>query len=262
MAVHKQRCLPYIGNVPIFSPIYISSEGLLGVNMRPATQRPGYVLVPGDTYVEFLPVDSQGLPSEGQQPLQATEVEVGGQYEVVVTNVSGLYRYRLGDVVEVVGFFNQIPLIDFLFRAGQMLNVHAEKLTERSFTSALQAAVAAWEGLELRDFTAAESVLGPERLDPPRYLVFIETEGGVPTERQRQMIDEKLCEQNYVYKSFRVKNAIGPMQVMPVARDTFADYRNHVVGSSQVFVSQFKQPRVLRTEQQVQFFMDRRIDKA
>ena len=27
-------------------------------------------------------------------------------------------------------------------------------------------------------------------------------------------IDEKLCQQNYVYKSFRVKNAIGPMKVI------------------------------------------------
>ena len=37
-------------------------------------------------------------------------------YEIVITNSSGFYRYRLGDIVEVVGFFNQVPLIDFLFR--------------------------------------------------------------------------------------------------------------------------------------------------
>lgn len=48
--------------------------------------------------------------------------QVGGRYEVVVTNTSGFYRYRLGDIVEVVGFFYQVPLIDFLFRS-----VHVQK---------------------------------------------------------------------------------------------------------------------------------------
>jgi hypothetical protein len=34
----------------------------------------------------------------------------------VLTNVSGLYRYRLGDVVRVTDFENQCPVVEFLYR--------------------------------------------------------------------------------------------------------------------------------------------------
>ena len=58
-----------------------------------------------------------------------------------------------------------------------MLNVNNEKLSEQSFTSALQSAVESWGSIRLMDFTTAESVLGGEGAgNPPHYLVFLETE--------------------------------------------------------------------------------------
>ena len=44
------------------------------------------------------------------------KVERGQVYELVITNVSGLYRYRLGDVIKVTGFHEQAPNIQFLYR--------------------------------------------------------------------------------------------------------------------------------------------------
>ena len=46
------------------------------------------------------------------------EVEVGRRYEVVVTNQDGLWRYRLGDVVEISGFdpTDGVPVIQFVER--------------------------------------------------------------------------------------------------------------------------------------------------
>ena len=46
------------------------------MNLRNARDRPGYALVPSDTYVEFLPVDDQGVAKETAVPDQADEVEV------------------------------------------------------------------------------------------------------------------------------------------------------------------------------------------
>ena len=75
-----------------------------------------------------------------------------------------------------------------------MLNVHNEKLSEQSFTSALEAAVGSWGGLRLLDFTTAESVLaGGADGQPPHYLVFIETEGGTPTEQQGNLVIRGTC---------------------------------------------------------------------
>ena len=46
------------------------------MNIRHGRDRPGYVLVPSEAYLEFLPVDDQGVAAEGAQPVQANEVEV------------------------------------------------------------------------------------------------------------------------------------------------------------------------------------------
>ena len=50
------------------------------------------------------------------QALLIDEVEIGQSYEVVLTTRGGLYRYRNGDVVEVVGFHEKCPVIQFKYR--------------------------------------------------------------------------------------------------------------------------------------------------
>jgi len=258
MSLYKQRCLPYLGDVPMLSIMYGSSEAFCGMNMRAPHQDPAYVLLADLSFIEFLPVDETGLAAEGEEPVLSDQVKIGELYELVVTNCSGFYRYRLGDIVKVVDFYHEAPAIDFQFRAGQMLNVHMEKLSEPSFLDALQTAVAQWQGVTLSDFTCAESVLDPSpRPGAPYYLVFLELEQGDVSQEQRDMIDAALCEQNYVYKSFRVKDAIAPMKVMIVRPDAFKEFRQFLFDTTTAFVMQFKQPRVLRTAKQVDFFMQR-----
>ena len=64
-----------------------------------------------------------------------------------------------------------------------------EKLSEESFFKALQSAVERWNGVSLRDFTSAESVLDPKpRPGAPYYLVFLELEKGEVTEKHTSMV--------------------------------------------------------------------------
>lgn len=56
--------------------IYVSTEGLLGVNVRGYDERPGYAMLPRATYMEFLPVDEDGQPLPDQGALQASELQV------------------------------------------------------------------------------------------------------------------------------------------------------------------------------------------
>lgn len=44
------------------------------------------------------------------------QVKEGYNYELVITNPSCLYRYRFGDVVQVVGFHNECPIVEFKYR--------------------------------------------------------------------------------------------------------------------------------------------------
>ena len=49
------------------------------------------------------------------------QLEIGGRYEIVLTTPMGLTRYRLGDVIQVTGFFNQCPTYKFQYRYRHFL---------------------------------------------------------------------------------------------------------------------------------------------
>ena len=44
------------------------------------------------------------------------QLEIGSMYEIVVTNLFCLYRYRSGDIIKIVSFYNQAPQYEFCFR--------------------------------------------------------------------------------------------------------------------------------------------------
>ena len=91
--------------VPIYSPFYASTEGLLGINICPSQDGvPEYLLDAGSMVFEFLQLREAGSNNAHEHAtLRAWEVEVGHAYEILVTTRGGLCRYRMGDVVRVVG---------------------------------------------------------------------------------------------------------------------------------------------------------------
>ena len=44
------------------------------------------------------------------------EVKVGGVYEIVVTQMFGIYRFRVGDVIRVTRFHEETPVVEFIYR--------------------------------------------------------------------------------------------------------------------------------------------------
>jgi hypothetical protein len=149
------------------------------------------------------------------------EVEAGKSYELAVTTGWGLYRYRIGDVVKVVGFYSDdssassnayvakagrgAPLIEFGYRLGQLLNVRGEKTSEQAMLEALHASVSAWHERDvgaagLVDYCCVDPAIPlasflaePHRLPPddsaeeraPRYDLFVELE-----EMEDKRVDE------------------------------------------------------------------------
>ena len=69
------------------------------------------------------------LDGDGNARL-AHQLERGGEYEVVVTNGGGLWRYRLGDMVACIGHVRATPTLRFLGRAGRVSDLRGEKLSE------------------------------------------------------------------------------------------------------------------------------------
>jgi hypothetical protein len=83
-------------------------------------------------FLEYLP-----QTGDGDEPLLVDELAEGECYEVVVTTGGGLYRYRTGDLVEVVGMAGGLPCLRFSGRADQVSDRVGEKLSDGFVTWAL-----------------------------------------------------------------------------------------------------------------------------
>ena len=84
--------------------------------------RQHFPLAVSSHFFEFL--DSHG------NTCGVEDIRVGGEYEVIVTNGGGLWRYRLGDRVRVSGHVQNTPTLEFLGRGESTSDRFGEKLTD------------------------------------------------------------------------------------------------------------------------------------
>ncbi|XP_068741606.1 uncharacterized protein [Montipora capricornis] len=267
----------YLNGVPICSTIYGATEGLIGVNLWPLEKKPCYVLVPRSMFFEFIPLEQSH--KEQPQTLFGEELKVGHLYELVITTLSGLCRYRIGDVIKVVRFHNECPVIEFQYRKGQILNMRYEKMTETMLYEAVTTVIRRrGEKVHLVDYTCAESILLeflPGSLGTsvqqdglsafgsgvkPFYVIFIETEGlqrnAAESEALAEVLDKALCDVNPFYQIRRENGGcIDRIKVQLVESGTFRGFRDFLLQATPTAVNQLKIPRKLTSKEQLKFFL-------
>lgn len=160
-AMHEEALKGYIGDTPIFYFTYAASECVMAMPVE--MNKAQYALVPSSAYYEFYSVDEE-------RAVSMSEVEIGRQYAVVLTTFSGLYRYRMNDVVTIVGFHGEAPVIEVSGRYKNLLNAAGEKIDEASMREAIRVWAERME-LQMDDFAAGVDM----RNVPSRYHIFIET---------------------------------------------------------------------------------------
>lgn len=160
-----QRFPEYFGDTPIFGGVYASAEATFGV--YDDFNSDSTILAIDSGFFEFIPQSE--WEREHPQTLLAHEVSPGERYRILVTNYNGFYRYDIGDVVEVVGFRGQAPLITFRHRRGGLLSSTTEKTTEFHVIQTMQRLQQDF-CLQLENFCITLSDTGI----PPNYLVNIE----------------------------------------------------------------------------------------
>lgn len=152
-----------------------------------------------------------------------------------------MYRYRLGDVVKVMGFHNTTPDLQFVCRKNLLLTINIDKNTEKDLQLAIEAAakLLAEEKLEVVDFTSRVD----SSTEPGHYVIFWETSGEPGDELLQECcncLDRSFVDAGYM--SSRKVNTIGALELRIVKRGTFHKIMDHYVGLGGA-VSQFKTPR-------------------
>lgn len=240
-----------------FSPAYAASGGVVGLSLWPEQPQGLYLLPPGAPFIELLPVE-EGAQEEAPSTLLLTEAQRDKEYELVLTDHVKLARCRLGDVVQVVGTYNQCPIVRFIYRLGQALSVRGEVTGENVFSEALGQAVGQWPGAKLLDHVWVESsILDSSEGSAPHYEVFVELRGlRNLSEENRDKLDHCLQEASPRYKSLRFRGSVGPARVHLVGQGAFRALRTALAACpSSSFPPEM--PRVLRHRHLAQFLRRR-----
>ncbi|XP_009395757.2 jasmonoyl--L-amino acid synthetase GH3.5 isoform X1 [Musa acuminata AAA Group] len=253
MEPYLKKLRHYAGSLPLMSADYGSSEGWIGANVNPSLipELATFAVLPNIGYFEFIPLEK---PEEKElensastihyiesEPVGLTEVEVGKEYEIIVTNFAGLYRYRLGDVVRVAGFHNSTPELQFVCRRSLVLSINIDKNTEKDLQLAVEEAakLLAAEKLEVVDFTSHVDT----STEPGHYVIFWELSSDTTEEVLRSCcncLDLAFVDAGYI--GSRKVGTIGPLELRVVRKKTFERILEHFLGLGAA-MNQFKTPR-------------------
>ncbi|KAF3432021.1 hypothetical protein FNV43_RR26760 [Rhamnella rubrinervis] len=224
MEHYLKKLKHYAGEVPLVSSTYVASEVAVGSCIHPKLppELVTYLVFPNNGYFEFLPLKDHGTSTEPTnfKTLGLTEINVGEEYEIIITNFAGCYRYRLGDIVKVMGFHNSCPELKFVRRKNLLLNINIDKNTEEDIELAVEEAskVLAEAKSEVVDFTTAADL----STDPGHYVFFWELSDQGSDEVLRECcnrLDLSFTEPAYVIS--RKDNSIGPLELRIVEKGTF-----------------------------------------
>lgn len=248
-SIYDDKVSWYTDNLPIYSSAYAASEAVIGVNTHIDKYR--YVIIPNTSFFEFIAVEN--MDEKEPKTYNINELELGKEYEIVLTNLSGLYRYRLGDVIKVVDFYNNSPEIQFMYRKNQLLNMVSEKTTENHAFHALTCTFRKLGG-SFSDYT----VLGDNSVSPGRYIFFVEARDSCNPALYKDInsvLDEELRKANIAYGRQRLSRKLGCAELRIVPPGTFDSLKKKIIerGASK---NQVKIPRVLNDKKLIEFMLN------
>lgn len=244
-AVYTDKMRHYLGDVPIYFSVYAASESIMAICNEMESQE--FVLIPDSAFYEFIPVDQE----DSEETLTMEQLETGKDYEIVLTNTSGFYRYRIKDVVRVVGWYKNCPKIQFVYRLNQMVSIAGEKTTEECISWAVKEFAKDTE-CELVDY----SVYADVAISPGRYVIIMETEKRMSKEnheKYRIIIEEKLGIANPSIGSKVKSGILSPSEITFVQEETYALYRDLMIMRG-ISGNQLKPVRVIDTLIKENFF--------
>jgi len=156
-------------------------------------------------YYEFIPEESR---SQDNSPvLLSHELERGKHYKVIITGENGLYRYDINDTVRVEKFYNQTPVLAFVRKTDDMLNITGEKVHVNQLIMTFQKLENEFR-IKIRQFRVVSNC------NHVRYDIFLELAQEVPKDLLRDSIlpafDSYLAEVNVEYLQKRKSKRLKP----------------------------------------------------
>jgi len=253
LVVPKMR--HYIGpDVRMTSLGFTASEAYIGtayslteLNLFKATS---------DDIIEYLDLS---CPETTSSLAFAHEVKVGHRYEVVVTTRDGLWRHRLGDVVEIVGFdsIDGSPILRYVERRGSVVRVQGALISEEELTGAI------FSAQDVLGRITEMTVIVDDRKVPSSLAFLVEVDGelSASVHQAPARVEAALCSSNELVRSFLDRNRLAPPTIHVLKPGTFREYRALKIKAAITGTGQIKVPIVL-WDQEIQEWMLQRVERV
>ncbi|MCB0997624.1 MAG: GH3 auxin-responsive promoter family protein [Acidimicrobiales bacterium] len=179
----------------------------------------------GDVYYEFVERDAWEAGERATVGL--ADLDLGGQYYVVITTVDGLYRYDMNDILEVTGRLGATPCLAFVQKGRGVTNITGEKLHESQVIDAV---------LHAGGGRAPGAGFFVMLADTPAAAYRLVVEGPLDdaeTEGLAERVDVRLTETNVEYRAKRRSGRLGQVQLQEVATGSGRRYRAYLVATGQ-----------------------------
>lgn len=232
-------------DVPVLMTGLTASEGVFTIPYE--FDNPLSVPTIGSAFFEFLPLGED----DPTKTLNFGQLKVGGEYELIVTTFSGLYRYRTRDALKVEGFIDGMPKLSYLYRMDLCVNLNGEKTYEPALRKAMDDTVAEL-GFRYLDFCVYPNT----DVTPSCYSFFIEKiryPKGLTTKEIAVCLQKNLIIANPLLECKFEHDLCGPVTVNILQDETYLLYRDKLIlqgGPS----AQVKPVKIIMNEAQLRFF--------
>ena len=199
---------------------YLASEGFMAFQARPETRAMKLVLDNG-IYFEFVPFKAEYINQDGSLKPDAPvvslkDVKEDEEYVLIISTVSGAWRYLIGDTVK----FTDVERheIRITGRTKFFLNVVGSQLSVNKMNDAVQQLEQKFN-VKIPEFTIAAVKKDGEFI----HKWYLGLEGEANEEKLASALDEALKNANKNYRVARSK-ALKGVEVVCVSPDVFYDW--------------------------------------
>jgi hypothetical protein len=215
---------------------YAGSEGLYGTTLQPNIDN-GIQLLPNINYFEFIP--EKDINKEEPDVIPLCEVKKGHRYEMVVTNMLGYTRYRVGDMLTIL---DTNPFSVYrIGRKGRILNLAGEKISDAHVNDAIAEACRETDA-RLSDYTVTGKIEGSRA----HYTISVMLENEINLDDFARAFDDAVSAVNGEYKHSLEFGALDPTIAvrMETSHTESIIERNHIQAKS-VPLSMAEAPMVI-----------------
>jgi hypothetical protein len=179
------------------------------------------------TFFEFI---EEG--KEKQEPVTVEKLKLNKKYKVIITTQEGLYRYDMGDIIKVTGFFKKIPLVKF-FNRENYLNIAGELAYEDEIVKAIKKSITDSK-LKIKNYTLIPCIKDLSK--KPKYEILLdldESEEEKKINLFKKRLDENLKDLINDYKQMREEfGRMDPPIVTILEKGSYEEFnKKRVVGS-------------------------------